>query len=101
MLARRQGIGVTLAILATTGLRGTTIQYCCKPLDDEEDVVKSPLLIADTTTEIKRLTVTQAVMHLDLSEAPAMMFQNMANDSMNMVYRRPDGNIAWIDSGTR
>ena len=37
MLARRQGIGVTLAILATTGLRGTTIQYCCKPLDDEED----------------------------------------------------------------
>lgn len=70
-----------------------------KPLDDEEDVVTSPLLIAETKTAIKRLTVSQAVMHLDLEENSALMFHNLSNDSMNMIYRRPDGNIGWVDAG--
>ena len=71
-----------------------------KPLDEEDDVVTSPLLIAENQTAIKRLTVSQAVMHLDLEEASALMFHNISNESINMIYRRPDGNISWVDSGS-
>jgi len=70
------------------------------PLDDEDDVIASPRLIAEKKTEIKRLTVSQAVMHLDLEEASALMFENISNNSINMVYRRADGNISWVDSGS-
>jgi hypothetical protein len=38
-----------------------------------------------------------AVMQLDLSDSPALMFRNAANGGLNVVYRRPDGNIGWID----
>ncbi|MGB0843956.1 MAG: ribosome hibernation-promoting factor, HPF/YfiA family [Alphaproteobacteria bacterium] len=70
------------------------------PLDDDSDVITSPLLIAENQTSIKRLTVSQAVMHLDLEESSALMFHNISNDSINMVYRRADGNIGWVDSGS-
>lgn len=70
------------------------------PLDDDADVITSPLLIAENQTSIKRLTVSQAVMHLDLEEASALMFHNISNDSINMVYRRSDGNVGWVDSGS-
>jgi hypothetical protein len=43
------------------------------------------------------MTVSMAVMQLDLSDSPAQMFRNAANGALNVVYRRPDGNIGWID----
>jgi len=67
---------------------------------DEEDEVPAdfnPLVIAETSAKVKTMTVGMAVMELDLSEAPVVMFKNAANGGMNVVYRRPDGNIGWID----
>lgn len=64
---------------------------------DERDEPAQPIVIADTTTAVETMTVSQAVMRLDLGDLPALMFRNGAHGRLNMVYRRPDGNVCWID----
>ena len=59
----------------------------------------SPLVIAEATKPVRTMTVSMAVMQLDLAESPALMFRNAANGELNVVYRRQDGNIGWIDPG--
>jgi len=54
-------------------------------------------IIAETPTQIERLTVGEAVMRMDLAHVPALLFRNRATGALNVVYRRPDGNIGWID----
>lgn len=56
-----------------------------------------PVIVAETTAEISLLTVGEAVMRMDLGNLPAMMFRNRAHGGLNVVYRRADGNIGWID----
>jgi ribosomal subunit interface protein len=56
-----------------------------------------PVVVAEMTTPIDTLTVSQAVMRLDLADLPALMFRNRAHGGLNMVYRRPDGNVGWVD----
>lgn len=69
--------------------------------DDSADAGE-PAVIAEMPTDIESLTVGEAVMRMDLADAPAMMFRNAAHGGLNMVYRRPDGNIGWVDPrGTR
>ena len=64
-------------------------------LEDEKENVK--LDIIDTKeTEIEELTVDEAVMKMELINIPAYMFLNKDNNEINVVYRRPDGNITWI-----
>ena len=54
-------------------------------------------VVAETPTEIALLTVSDAVMRMDLADQPVMMFRNSATGILNVVYRRSDGNIGWID----
>ena len=56
-----------------------------------------PPVIAEMKTEIATLTVSEAVMRMDLADGGAMMFVNRAHGGLNMVYRRPDGNVGWVD----
>ena len=56
-----------------------------------------PVVVAEMTTEIATLTVSEAVMRLDLAGLPALMFRNSAHGELNVVYRRTDGNIGWVD----
>ena len=56
-----------------------------------------PVIIAEMTMPIDMLTVSQAVMRLDLGDLQALMFRNRAHGGLNMVYRRPDGNVGWVD----
>jgi ribosomal subunit interface protein len=56
-----------------------------------------PMVIAEMTTEIPTLTVGEAVMRMDLADTPTMMFRNSAHGGLNVVYRRKDGHIGWID----
>jgi ribosomal subunit interface protein len=56
-----------------------------------------PMVIAETETPIRMMTVSMAVMQLDLTEGQAMMFRNAAHGGLSVVYRRADGNIGWID----
>jgi ribosomal subunit interface protein len=65
--------------------------------DQEPAADSAPVIIAEMQTEIPSLTVSEAVMRLDLSDQKAMMFLNRAHGGLNMVYRRSDGNIGWVD----
>lgn len=68
--------------------------------DDDDDGVphgEDPVVIAEMTTNIQTMTVSEAVMRLDLSGQSALMFKNANHGGLNMVYRRPDGNIGWLD----
>lgn len=59
----------------------------------------SPAIVAETDTKIQTMTVSMAVMQLELGDSPALMFRNAAHGRLNMVYRRPDGNVGWVDPG--
>jgi ribosomal subunit interface protein len=63
----------------------------------EEEVNDNPAVIAEMTTPVESLTVGEAVMRLDLGDLPALMFRNRGHGGLNMIYRRPDGNIGWVD----
>lgn len=56
-----------------------------------------PVVVAETITDVPTLTVHDAVMCLDLSSEPAMLFHNAKHGRINMVYRRSDGAIGWVD----
>ena len=64
---------------------------------EEEAERESPVVIAEKSTDIEHLTVSEAVMRMDLSDLPALMFINTAHGRVNVVYRRADGNISWVD----
>ncbi len=67
--------------------------------DEELPADYAPLIVAETATKIRTLTVSMAVMELDLTEAPVVVFRNAGSGGINVVYRRPDGNVGWIDPG--
>ncbi len=56
-----------------------------------------PLVIAEMRTSIPLLSVSEAVMRLDLADLPALLFRNSAHGNLNLVYRRRDGNVGWVD----
>lgn len=57
------------------------------------------LIIAEAEAQIPRITVVEAVMQMELANRPALVFRNEKQDRLNVVYRRDDGNIGWIDPG--
>jgi hypothetical protein len=61
----------------------------------------APVVIAEMSTELPQLTVGEAVMRMDLADAPVMLFRNRSHGELNVVYRRADGNIGWIDPANR
>jgi ribosomal subunit interface protein len=65
--------------------------------DESESEDGEPLVIAEMRSAIPELSVSEAVMQLDLTDAPALLFRNRAHGNLNMIYRRRDGNIGWID----
>jgi ribosomal subunit interface protein len=66
-------------------------------LDAEAPGFPEPMVIAETETKIELMTVSMAVMELDVSESQTIVFRNAAHGGLSVVYRRPDGNIGWID----
>jgi ribosomal subunit interface protein len=75
--------------------------FVLRDLETDEEAGDNPLVIAEMTTPIESLTVSEAVMRLDLGDLPALMFRNKSHGELNMVYRRPDGNIGWVDPAVR
>ena len=57
----------------------------------------APAIVAELTTEIATLSVSDAVMRLDLMDEPALLFRHAGHGGLNLVYRRADGNIGWVD----
>ncbi len=60
-----------------------------------------PIIIAETTKKLQRLSVGEAVMRMDLADAPFLLFKAGDDDAVNMVYRRDDGNIGWVELGSK
>ena len=58
-------------------------------------------VIAEQPAEIRRLSVSEAVMRMDLADQQVMMFRNTTTGELNVIYRRADGHIGWIDPGER
>jgi hypothetical protein len=57
----------------------------------------SPAIIAESAHPLKHLSVASAVAELDLTGAPVVVFQHATSERVNIVYRRPDGAIGWLD----
>lgn len=74
--------------------------------DEEEQEAPAPngadhgAIVAEHPAAIDLLTVGEAVMRMDLAHVPVLMFRNKATRALNVVYRRSDGNVGWIDPGT-
>ena len=64
---------------------------------DAETDEFTPVIIAESTTRLKQLSVGEAVAELDMTGAPVVMFRNAGHGGINVVYRRADGHFGWID----
>jgi ribosomal subunit interface protein len=71
------------------------------PAEDDELTGYNPVIIAEATTSLKRLSVSEAVMELDLTGAACLVFQHGSSGRVNIIYRRSDGNIGWVDPPAR
>ena len=65
--------------------------------DADEPETLQPVIIAESSTAIPTLSVGEAVMHMEMGGGAVLMFHNEQNSNLNVVYRRDDGNIGWID----
>ncbi len=75
-------------------------------LDEPEDAAEeatadAPAIVAELTADILTLSVGEAVMHMDFGGQPALLFRNAAHGGLNMIYRRADGNVGWVDPDGR
>lgn len=71
-------------------------------LDDDEEIPEdyAPVVVAESSKVLKTMTVASAVMALDLTDEPVLIFRNAGNGELNVVYRRTDGNIGWVDAAS-
>jgi ribosomal subunit interface protein len=69
-------------------------------VSDDEEIPENyaPAIVAESTMRLKTMSVASAVVELDTKDSPVYVFRNAGNDHVNIVYRRSDGNIGWIDT---
>jgi ribosomal subunit interface protein len=67
------------------------------PLDEDDEGADFPTIVAETRVDIPESTVSDAVMLMDLRNTNALMFKNSGTGEFNMIYRREDGNIGWVE----
>lgn len=65
--------------------------------EEVEPETLAPVIIAEMQTKVPTISVGEAVMQMELAGAPALVFHNEGHEGINVVYRRDDGNIGWID----
>lgn len=75
----------------------TYILAASEETNESEPESLQPMVIAEMETKIPSITVGEAVMQMELAGAPVFVFRNEGNDGINVVYRRDDGNVGWID----
>lgn len=100
--SRKAGLGTTVvrhySALKTGADAGYTI---FAPSLDDESEIETPVIVAETRVEIPEASVSDAVMMLDLRNTNALLFLNAGTSAYNMVYRRADGTIAWVEPSGR
>jgi len=96
----RKPHGTAAVIAEMEAASGDTRSYVLEGLsanDDDEVTAYNPVIIAETTTSLKRMSVSEAVMELDFTGAAVLVFQHGGSGRVNIIYRRSDGNVGWID----
>ena len=58
----------------------------------------APTIVAESSKKLKTMSVASAVMALDMTDEPVLLFRTLGKEDLNIVYRRNDGNIGWIDA---
>ena len=90
--------------VATTAVEWIDLDYrVVAPVAEEDEEVPedyAPAIVAESTVALKTLSVANAVIELDTKDSPVVVFRNGGNGHVNVVYRRPDGNIGWIDTSS-
>ena len=74
--------------------------YILQPRDESEEAAEdtvNAMIVAETETKIPALSVGEAGMQMEIASAPVLVFRNEKHNGINVVYRRDDGNIGWID----
>ncbi|HME86579.1 MAG TPA: ribosome-associated translation inhibitor RaiA [Roseiarcus sp.] len=87
------------ALPASSGKRKVANYIVESPLEEQEEPAEgfNPVVVAEETEALKSLSVASAVAELDLTGAPVVVFENAGNGRVNIVYRRRDGAIGWLD----
>lgn len=70
------------------------------PVGDEDEEVPedfAPAIVAESNLQLRTMSVASAVIELDMRDSPVVVFRNAGSEQVNIVYRRADGNIGWID----
>jgi ribosomal subunit interface protein len=73
------------------------------PVAEEDEEVPedyAPAIVAESTVALRTMSVASAVIELDTKDSPVFVFRNAGNEHVNVVYRRSDGNIGWIDTSS-
>jgi ribosomal subunit interface protein len=97
-----QGMGSSGHVLEGAGIDYVIdVERAAEFPDEVGNGIGAPAVIAETPARVRSMPVSDAVMQMDLADQPFLVFRNAAHGGINVVYRRPDGNIGWIDpSGT-
>jgi ribosomal subunit interface protein len=95
--ARKSHAAHARAELQPSGLDASSYVLEAPGEGEEEITGYNPVIIAEATTSLKRLSVSEAVMELDLAGAACLVFQHGSSGRVNIIYRRADGNVGWID----
>jgi hypothetical protein len=90
------------SIRETAPAKGEPIRYTVFSAPDEVEDAPSehefmPAVVAESDKLLQKLSVSAAVLELDLTGAPVLAFRHATSDRVNVIYRRLDGNIGWID----
>lgn len=94
----RKAYAATAALSDLNGASLDAPSYVIEAPSDEDEVGEfNPVIIAEATTSLKRYSVSEAVMELDLTGAPVVVFQHGSSGRVNIIYRRADGNVGWVD----
>jgi ribosomal subunit interface protein len=64
---------------------------------EDDEAPFNPAIVAEAATSLKRLSVSEAVIELDMTGVPVLVFRHAGNGRVNLVYRRADGNVGWVD----
>lgn len=91
--ARAEGSGPTETIVEAN----TYVLTSPEPDSEGEVAEFSPVVVAESTTALQTMPVSEAVLELDMTGAPVLVFRNAAHGRVNIVYRRQDGHVGWID----
>ncbi|WP_339741147.1 ribosome-associated translation inhibitor RaiA [uncultured Maricaulis sp.] len=86
-----------LPIVVLKGMRDAYSEEADDHVDETRADAPEPIVIAEHAGEFRTLTVGMASLELDAADSPFLMFRNAASGGLNIVYRRPDGHIGWID----